>query len=166
MQTSTMAGDKENTKRMQVFKQWPTIIQSSKTKRRAANRDDDKEMPATVVETTNSSQSQMSSIDIGEFGMNTSKRGNTTTFALVVREKIFPKVKFIGGKNTSLDYSTVPTSICGLMRLHCDMSHADAYQWWEEQHNMVKTIHTECWNNKIKNIKQLFTGKLISRAVK
>jgi hypothetical protein len=71
----------------------------------------------------------MSSIDIGEFGMKTSKRGNTTTFALVVREKIFPKVKFIGGTNTSLDYSTEPTSICGLMQLHRNVSHADAHQW-------------------------------------
>jgi len=61
-----------------------------------------------------------------------------------------------------LDYSTETTSICGLMRLHCNVSHADAYQWWEEQRNMVKAIHTECRNNKIKNIKQLFTGKLDS----
>ena len=84
MQT-TMAGDKDNTKQMQVTIQRPGF-QPSATKRRAANRDEDKEMPATVVEMTNSSQSQMSSIDIGEFGMITSKRGNTTTFAMVVRD--------------------------------------------------------------------------------
>jgi len=77
-----MAGDKDNTKQMQVTIQRPGF-QPSATKRRAANRDEDKEMPATVVEMKNSSQSQMSSIGIGEFGMNdTSQRGNTTTFAM------------------------------------------------------------------------------------
>ena len=156
MQT-TMAGGKQPELSMEH-----SVIPSSGTIKRAAKRHKEKEMPATVVEMTNSSQSQMSSVGIGEFGMNTSKRGNTTTFAMVVRDKLFPKVKFIGGTNTSLDYSTETTSICGLMRLHCNVSHADAYQWWEEQRNMVKAIHTECRNNKIKNIKQLFTGKLDS----
>jgi hypothetical protein len=147
--------------RREIFMVQPVLPSNGKNKT-ADNRDEDKLLPATVVEMTNSSQSQMSSIDIGEFGMTTSKKGNTTTFAMVVRDKLFPKVKFIGGTNTSLDYSTEPTSICGLMRLHCNVSHADAYQWWEEQCSMVKTIHTECRNNKIKNIKQLFKGKLIS----
>jgi hypothetical protein len=57
MQT-TMAGDKDNTKQMQVTIQRP-VFQPNETKRRAAkNRDEDKEMPAAVVEMTNSSQLQ------------------------------------------------------------------------------------------------------------
>ena len=114
-------------KRTELYMEQP-LIPPNETMKRPTKRYKEKEMPATVVEMTNSSQSQMSSIGIGEFGMNTSKRGNTTTFAMVVRDKLFPKVKFIGGTNTSLDYSTEPTSICGLMRLHCNVSHADAYQ--------------------------------------
>ena len=40
-----MAGDKDNTKQMQVTIQRPGF-QPSATKRRAANRDEDKEMPS------------------------------------------------------------------------------------------------------------------------
>jgi hypothetical protein len=77
MQT-TMAGGKQPELSMEH-----PVIPSSGTIKRAAKRHKEKEMPATVVEMTNSSQSQMSSIGIGgEFGMNTSQRGNTTTFAM------------------------------------------------------------------------------------
>ena len=131
------------------------------------NRDEEYYGPPTSeVETTNSGQSHMSSIGIGTFGMNTSKRGNTSAFAIVVRDKLFPKVKFIGGTNTSLEYSTEPTSICGFMRVHCNVALNHAYHWWEEHCTMVKMIHTECRNNKIKNIKHIFTGKLITCRVR
>jgi hypothetical protein len=76
MQT-TMAGGK----RPELSMEHP-VIPSSGTIKRAAKRHKEKEMPATVVEMKNSSQLQMSSIGIGEFGMNTSQRGNTTTFAM------------------------------------------------------------------------------------
>ena len=71
-------------------------------------------------------------------------------------------VKFIGKTNTSLDYSTEPMSICGLLKKHCNIDDADARWWWEVQHDtMVKDIHTDCQNNEIKMIKQIFTGKYI-----
>jgi hypothetical protein len=70
-------------------------------------------------------------------------------------------VKFLGGTNTSLDYSTEPTSIYGLMKMQCNIADADASWWWEQQCSMVKGIHTDCRNNKIKMIKQIFTGKYI-----
>ena len=66
------------------------------------------ELPAIEVAIVRSSEQSMSSIGIGEFGMNTSKKGNTTTFAMAVREHLFQMVKFLGGTNTSLDYSTRP----------------------------------------------------------
>jgi len=160
-----MTGRKNKAIQREIVMTVPKLLSNGKNIT-SENRHEESIPPATLVETTSSGQSQMSSIGIGEFGMNTSKRGSTTAFAMVVRDKLFPKVKFIGGTNTSLDYSTEPTSICGLMRLHCDVSHAHACQWWEEHRSMVKTIHTECRNNKIKNIKQLFTGKLISCIVK
>jgi hypothetical protein len=50
-----MAGVKENTKRTQVFMQRPVIQSSGTKRRRAVKRDEDKEMPATAVEMTNSS---------------------------------------------------------------------------------------------------------------
>jgi hypothetical protein len=42
------------------------------------------------------------------------------------------------------------------------VSENDAYQWWEVHRTMVKKIHTDCRNNKIKMMKQQFNGKLIS----
>jgi len=75
---TTMAGGKRPELSMEL-----PVIASSGSIKRAAKRHKENEMPATVVEMTNSSQSQMSSIGIGEFGMNdTSQRGNTTTFAM------------------------------------------------------------------------------------
>jgi hypothetical protein len=41
------------------------------------------------------------------------------------------------------------------------VSDDDAYHWWEAHHTMVKNIHTDCHNNKIKMMKQQFNGKLI-----
>jgi hypothetical protein len=78
---------------------------------------------------------------------------------MAIRENLFQVVKFLGGTNTSLDYSTEPTSICGLIKMHCNIADADASCWWEQQR--VKGIHTDCQNNKIKMIKQIFTGKYI-----
>ena len=54
----------------------------------------------------------LESIGIGEFAMRTSKKGNMTTFKMGIREKLFPKVKFLSGTNTNLDYSTEPMSVC------------------------------------------------------
>ena len=99
------------------------------------------------------------SISIHEYGMKTSKKGLMTAFNMGIRLSLFPKVKFLGGTNTSLDYSTEPTSVCGLLKKHCNIDDADARLWWEEKRNMVKGIHTECRNNKIKTIKQIFKGK-------
>jgi hypothetical protein len=47
------------------------------------------------------------------------------------------------------------------MKLHCNIADADARSWWEQQRSMLKGIHTDYRNNKIKMIKQIFTGKYI-----
>jgi hypothetical protein len=52
------------------------------------------------------------------------------------------------------------TSICGYLRVCCGVSEADAYQWWDDHRMMLKNIHTDYRNNKIKMIKQQFNGKL------
>jgi hypothetical protein len=39
------------------------------------------------------------------------------------------------------------------------VSEADAYQWWDDHHIMLKNIHTDCHNNKIKMVRQQFNGK-------
>ena len=101
----------------------------------------------------------LESIGIGKFAMRTSRKGNITTFKMGIREKVFPKVKFLGGTNTTLDYSMEPMSVCGLLKRHCNIDDVDARLWWEIQCTMVKGIHTDCRNNKIKMIKQIFMGK-------
>jgi hypothetical protein len=132
---------------------------SSNNNKPAQKEDDDGKPPAsTVTIVKGSEQSQTSSIGIGEFGMITSNKGMTKTFAMAVREHLFRMVKFVGGTNESLDYSTDPKSICGLMKLHCNIADADARSWWEQQRSMIKGIHTDHRNNKIKMIKNIFTG--------
>jgi hypothetical protein len=117
--------------------------------------------PPLVVETvSSSSQSQTSSIGIGEFGMNPSRRGNAAAFTMAIKESLFPKLKFLQGTNASLDFSMDTTSICGYLRVCCGVSEADACQWWHDHHGFVKNIHTDCRNNKIKMLKLQFNGKL------
>jgi hypothetical protein len=51
-----------------------------------------------------SSQSQTSSIGIGEFGMNPRAcRGNAAAFSMTVKDVLFPKLKFLQGTNASMD---------------------------------------------------------------
>jgi hypothetical protein len=120
-------------------------------------------LPPPVVETVISScQSQTSSIGIGEFGMNPSCRGNAAAFSMAIKGNLFPKFKFLQGTNASLDFSMDTTSICGFLCVCCGVSEADAYQWWDDHCMMLKNIHTDCRNNKIKMIKQQFTGEFIS----
>ena len=142
------------------------IISPCSTTRNRRNDNDEetdrrKENPPREVSfERHSEESETSeSIGIGEFAMTTSKKGNMTTFKMGIREKLFPKVKFLGGTNTNLDYSTEPTSVCGLLKRHCNIDDANARLWWEIQRTTVKGIHTDCRNNKIKTIKQIFTSK-------
>ena len=124
------------------------------------NRNGGTLLPPPVVETVvSSSQSQTSSIGIGEFGMNPARRGNAAAFSMAVKDNLFPKLKFLQGTNASLDFSMDTTSICGYLRVCCGVSEADAYQWWDDHRMMLKNIHTDCRNNKIKMVKQQFNGK-------
>jgi hypothetical protein len=117
-------------------------------------------LPPPVVETVvTSSQSLTSSIGIGEFGMNQSRRGSAAAFSMAVKDNLFPKIKFLKGTNASLDFSLDTTSICGYLRICCGVSENDAYQWWDDHRGMLKTVHTDFRNNKIKMIKQQFNGK-------
>jgi hypothetical protein len=102
-----------------------------------------------------------SSIGIGEFGINPACRGSAIAFSMVVKDHLFPKLKFLkGGTNASLDFSMDATSICDFLRINCGVSKADAFQWWDDHRDMLKNIHTDYGNNKIKMIKQQFNGKL------
>ena len=118
-------------------------------------------VPLQVVETVvSSSQSLTSSIGIGEFGMNPARKGSAVTFAMAVKDNLFPKLKFLKGTNASLDFSMDETSICGFLRIKCGVSADDAHQWWDDHRAMLKNVHTDFRNNKIKMIKQQFSGKL------
>ena len=92
--------------------------------------------------------------------MNTAKRGNEATFVLAVKEHLFWKIKFLQGKN--LEYNLEATSICGYLRLHCNVAEKDAPMWWDDLQGKLKKTHTDCRNNKIKTIKQQYYGKLIT----
>ena len=117
-------------------------------------------LPPPVVETVISSNaSQTSSIGIGEFGMNPSRKGTAAAFFMAIKSSLFPKLKFLQGTNASLDFSMDTTSICGYLRLCCGVSEADAYRWWDDHRGMVKNIHTDCRNNKIKMLKMQFNCK-------
>jgi hypothetical protein len=117
-------------------------------------------LPPPVVETVvSSSQSQTSSIGIGEFGMNPARRGSAAAFSMAVKDHLFPKLKFLKGTNASLDFSLDETSICGYLRICCGVAENDAYQWWDDHRAMLKNIHADFHNNKIKMIKQQFNGK-------
>ena len=67
------------------------------------NRNGASLLPPPVVETVvSSSESQTSSIGIGEFGMNPARRGNAAAFSMAIKESLFPKLKFLQGTNASL----------------------------------------------------------------
>jgi hypothetical protein len=117
--------------------------------------------PDVETVTSSSSLSQTSSIGIGEFGMNPARRGTAAAFTMAIKDDLFPKVKFLQGTNASLDFSKDKTSICGFLQTCCGVSDDDAYHWWEDHRTMVKNIHTDCRNNKIKMMKQQFNGKLL-----
>ena len=82
---------------------------------------------------------------------------------MAVKDNLFPKLKFLQGTNASLDFSMDTTSICGFMQVCCGVSEADAYQWWDEHRSLLKNIHTDYRNNKIKMLKQQFNGKKLYR---
>jgi hypothetical protein len=93
--------------------------------------------------------------------MNPARRGNAAAFSMAIKDNLFPKIKFLQGTNASLDFSMDTTSICGFLRICCGVAENDAYQWWEEHRILLKNIHTDCRNNKIKMIKQQFNGEFI-----
>ena len=99
-------------------------------------------LPPPVVETViSSSQSLMSSIGIGEFGMNPACRGSAVAFSMAVKDHLFPKLKFLKGTNASLDFSMEPTSICGYLHVCCGVLEADTYQWWDDHRYVKKHPH-------------------------
>jgi hypothetical protein len=141
-------------------------IQGKSNKKEQVNQDNDYKNsgrtiePPPIVETVvSSSQSLTSSIGIGEFGMNISRTGNAATFAVAIKNHLFPKLKFLKGTNASLDFSKDDTSICGFLRVKCGVAEDDAHQWWDDHRIMLKNIHTDFRNNKIKMVKQQFIGK-------
>ena len=118
-------------------------------------------LPPPVVKTVaSSSQLLASSIGIGEFGMNPACRGSAIAFSMAVKDHLSPKLKFLKGTNASSDFSLDATSICGFLRINCGVSKADAFQWWNDHRVMLKNVHTDNCNNKIKMIKQQLNGKL------
>ena len=159
---TTMSGAKTTTMSMKITKQ-PSHHSNNNLQRPHGGM----VKPPTVVETVVSSgQSQTSSIGIGEFGMNPAHRENAATFSMAVKDNLFPtNLLFLQGTNASLDFSMDTTSICWFLHLCCGVAEADAYQWWADHSSMLKNIHTDIRNNKIKMIKQQFNGKIISFAL-
>ena len=120
--------------------------------------------PAPDVEsvTSSSSLSQASSIGIGEFGLNLARRGTAAAFSMAIKDDLFPKGQsFFREQIHPWTFSKDKTSICGFLQTCCGVSDDDAYHWWEDHRTMVKNIHTDCRNNKIKMMKQQFNGKLM-----
>jgi hypothetical protein len=115
--------------------------------------------PSIVETVISSSQSLTYSIGRGEFGKKGGQRGNAAVFSMAVKDSLFPRMKFFQGTNASLDFSMETRSICGYLRVCCGVSYADASQWWDNHPMMLKNIHTDCRNNKIKMIKQQLNGK-------
>ena len=121
----------------------------------------DEDNPPNIIQAnTSAGWSLMSSTEIGEYAMNTAKRGNEATFIIAVKEHLFRKIKFLQGKN--LEYNLDPMSICSYLCLHCNVTEKDAPVWWEDLQGKLKQTHTDCRNNKIKTIKQQYYGKLIT----
>jgi hypothetical protein len=112
----------------------------------------DRQPPPVVETVVSSSQSQTSSIGIGQFDMTPAKRGNAAAFSMAVKDNLFPKHKFLQGTNASLDFSMDTTSICGFLHICCGVAKNDVYQWWKDHCILLKNIHTDCRNNKIKMI--------------
>ena len=131
----------------------------SNTERPEQERNVDGSPPKEVITIPSSKLSHTSSIGIGEYGMKAAKEGNAATFSWVVKFKLFKNVKFLQGPDASLDFSINETTICGFMRIQCGVSESDAYQWWEEHKTTLRSHLTESRNNKIKMIKQNFSGK-------
>jgi hypothetical protein len=131
---------------------------------REITEDDDSIPHAVASETATSSASQISSVSTGmtDFAMNISNEGCSAVFGIAVREKLFPKIKFLQGttkNDMSLDFSMDNTSICGFLCIECGVMEADAYNWWKEMRKNVKSIHTDYRNNRIKMIRKEFLGK-------
>ena len=72
--------------------------------------EDHDDTPNIIQADTSAGQSLMSSIGIGEYGMNTAKKGNEATFIIAVKEHLLQKIKFLQGKN--MEYNLDPMSIC------------------------------------------------------
>ena len=122
--------------------------------------EDEDDTPNIIQANMSAGQSLMSSIGIGEYGMNTAKKGNEATFVIAVKEHLFRKIKFLQGKN--MEYNLDPMSICGYLHLHCNVTEDDAPVWWGDLQGKLKKTHTDCHNNKIKTIKQQYYDKLIT----
>ena len=115
--------------------------------------------PREVDTVPNSSQSQMSSIGIGELAMKAAKHGNAATFSWAVKFELFKNMKFLQGPDACLEFSMNERTICGFMRIQCGVSEKDASVWWEEHKTLLRNHLYESQNNKIKMIKQKFGGK-------
>ena len=132
---------------------------SEKRGEKKDNNEGKKGPPKVVNTVPSSSQLQTSSIGIGEFGMRAAKQGNPATFSWAVEMLLFKHMKFLQGPDASLDFNMDEKSICGFMRIQCSVSENDASQWWGEHKISLRNHLTESRNNKIKILKQYFSGK-------
>jgi hypothetical protein len=100
-----------------------------------------------------------------DFALNISNEGCSAVFGIAVREKLFPKIKFLQGttNDVSLDFSMDATTICGFLHIECGVVEKNAYNWWNEMRKSVKSIHTDYRNNRIKMIRREFFGKSIQQ---
>ena len=72
-----------------------TTVTSNEESESSENEEDS---PNIIQADTSASCSLMSSIGIGEYGMNTAKKGNEATFIIAVKEHLFQKIKFLQEK--------------------------------------------------------------------
>ena len=113
-------------------------------KREEKKDNDGNKGPPKVVNTVpSSSQSQTSSIGIGEYSMKAAKQGNAATFSWAVKLLLFKHVKFLQGPDASLDFNMDERSICRFMPIQCGVSESDASQWWGEHRTSLRNHLTE-----------------------
>ena len=87
--------------------------------------------------------------------------GHNLVLKSVIKNHLFPKVKFIN-KHHDLAFNQEVGSICYSIFQWCDSlqeSVLDKYQFWTSNLSNIQTLHSQHRNNVIKRIRNISNGK-------
>ena len=79
----------DNTKTPSRAKQGAINYGNNVNREKNTSSEEEENPPMNIIANTSASHSLMSSIGIGEYGMNTAKKGNKATFVITVKEHLF-----------------------------------------------------------------------------